>query len=614
MKMGKTMRGAMAGRIGDVFARVLNHSVTAWTILLSSFVVTGLAWQISDNFVRQRAEDRFRFEVADITSALGKRMLEYEALLRGGVGLFVAFDHVTRGAWHEYVDTLAIDRYFPGIQGIGHSLLIAPSDLADHVATVRAEGFPEYTVRPDGQRDVYTSIVYLEPFAGRNLRAFGYDMLSEPVRRRAMERARDTGDAAISGIVTLVQETATDVQRGFLMYLPLYRKGAPTGTVDERRAAHIGFVYSPFRINDLMRGILGASKSDISFEIFDSDTMSPGALLYDHDGDERVDLADPDHRPELASTETIPMGGHRWTVYIHSNRGFVSAAEASQPLVVAVGGVMIDLLLFHIISSASRQQRRAVALAEAMTRELQDSRAILADKAETLEQVNRSLDQFTHVLAHHLQEPVRLQYMFAQRLETLLPTPLSPQAAQAFNHVLTGARRLRTLLHDVERYLSAHRLQPPETPCDADAVLDAVLGKFDRAIRDAGATVERHPLPALWIGGPELNDVLSVVIDNAIRFRHPDRALLVRIAAERRADGKAVVSIRDNGIGIDPDYRERVFGVFERLRRDQDPASTGFGLSLARRIVESIDGRIWIDDNADENGLCVRVALRAEVG
>lgn len=601
----------MAGRVGATFTRMLHHSATAWAILLALFVVTGLAWRISDNFVRQRAEDRFRFEVADVTNAIGRRMLEYEAVLRGGVGLFDASDRVTRREWRRYVAALEIDRYFPGIQGIGHSLLIAPSDLADHVAAVRAEGFPDYTVHPDGRRDVYTSIVYLEPFMGRNRRAFGYDMFSEPVRRVAMERARDTGEAAISGIVNLVQETSTDVQRGFLMYLPLYRAGTPTDTVDQRRAAHVGFVYSPFRIKDLMRGILGSGMSDISFEIFDGGSISARTLLHDGDGDEHIHLDDPAHRPKFASTTTIPVGGNRWTLYIHSLPGFVGASEASQPLIVAAGGVLIDLLLFYIIASIAGQRKRAAALAEAMTREARESRAVLADKAEALEQANRSLDQFTHVLAHHLQEPVRQQYAFAQRLEALLPPPWPPQTAQALDNVLKGAQRLRTLLHDIELYLSAHRLPPPAAPCDADAALDAVLRRFDQAIGDAGATIERHPLPPLWIGRSELADVLAAVIDNAIRFRHPDRPLHVRIDCERRGGGEVVVSTRDNGIGIDPQYRERVFGVFEQLRRDRGPSSTGVGLSLARRIIESAGGRIWIED-ADGDGICVRVALRAE--
>ncbi|MBF0130074.1 MAG: CHASE domain-containing protein [Alphaproteobacteria bacterium] len=593
--------------MGETFRKILHHPVTAWVVLLASFLLTWMAWRISTTFVQERAADRFRFEVEEVTGAIRKRMLEYEALLRSGVGLFHASDSVSRRDWEHFVATLSIERYFPGIQGIGYSKMIPAADLQAHIAGIRAEGFRHYAVRPEGEREMYSAIVYLEPFDWRNQRAFGYDMLSEPVRRAAMERARDTGDAAVTGIVTLVQETTTDVQRGFLMYLPLYRKGASVETVEQRRTALEGFVYSPFRIRNLLRGILGPGKRNISFEIFDGADVSARSLLYDHaDGGPRA--GEEDRAPDFVSTATIPMAGHVWTLRIHTLPGFIEAAEASQPLVVAISGVLVDLLLFFIIASIAGQQKRAVALAEAMTRELRDSKTALLEKAFALEQVNNSLDQFTHVLAHHLQESVRRQYAFAQRLEALLPAPLSPEAGKALVHVLNGAHRLHELLHDVGLYLSAHRLPPPEKPCDADAALDAALRQVGGAVAEAGVTVVRVPLPAVWIGQPQLTDVFSALLDNAIRFRHPERPARIVIDASK-GGGQVVLSVCDNGIGIAPQYRARVFDVFEQLRRDLGPSSTGIGLSLAQRIVESAGGRIWIEDG-DQGGICVRVALR----
>jgi CHASE1-domain containing sensor protein len=108
---------------------------------------------------------------------------------------------------------------------------------------VRAEGFPDYTIHPEGQRTEYTPVVYLEPFRGRNLRTLGYDMYSEPVRHATMDRARDSGGTAISGKVTLLQETDRDIQSGFLMYIPVYRKDRDLVTVEQRRAALLGYVY-----------------------------------------------------------------------------------------------------------------------------------------------------------------------------------------------------------------------------------------------------------------------------------------------------------------------------------------------------------------------------------
>ena len=134
-----------------------------------------------------------------------ERLLSYALLLRGASGLFHSSEELTRAEWRAYVDNLRLAENLAGVQGIGFSQLIPAEELDAHQQRVRSEGFPDYQVFPTGQRDIYSSIVYLEPFSDRNLLAFGYDMYAEPVRRAAMERARDLNDASLSGRVELVQ-------------------------------------------------------------------------------------------------------------------------------------------------------------------------------------------------------------------------------------------------------------------------------------------------------------------------------------------------------------------------------------------------------------------------
>jgi len=242
-------------RAGSMLSRT---PAIAWLTLLITLTLTALAWHLVNKGVEATAQADFINYVDRTHDAVQQRMLAYEQVLRGGIALFNASDNVTRQDWHAYVGSLKIDKNFPGIQGIGFSRRIPASELERHIQEIRAEGFPEFTVKPAGQRDEYTSIVYLEPFDARNQRAFGFDMFSEPTRHAAMVQARDTGSPATSGKVILKQETSTDVQSGFLMYLPLYSKGAALDSVAQREKALIGYVYSPFRMKDLMRGILAA--------------------------------------------------------------------------------------------------------------------------------------------------------------------------------------------------------------------------------------------------------------------------------------------------------------------------------------------------------------------
>lgn len=357
-------------RRGQALLEVFHNPATAWVILFISFILTALAWHISDNAVRKRAAERFGFQSQDILSAIAGRMQEYEMVLRAGAGLFNASENVSREDWRKFSEELHLQRYFPGIQGVGFSLMVPAADKAGHVARVRAQGFPDYGIRPGGERPVYSSIVYLEPFDWRNQRAFGYDMYAEPIRRAAMERARDTGAPAVSGRVTLVQETRQDLQYGFLMYMPVYRRGMPVEAVEQRRAALEGFVYSPFRVRDLMTGILGAGQGGIDFELYDGKAPSPESLLYKHAQNKETRYRPPAGGARLEGLHDLTIAGRDWSLYVYARPGYLSAMEENQPLMVAVGGVMVDIMLFLVILSLGRQQKRAEHLAGQMTEQL----------------------------------------------------------------------------------------------------------------------------------------------------------------------------------------------------------------------------------------------------
>ena len=358
----------------EVADSMLSRTPTiAWLTLLITLTLTALAWYLVNKGVEATAQADFKNHVDRTHDAVKQRMLAYEQVLRGGIALFNASDSVTRQDWHAYVGSLKIDKNFPGIQGIGFSQRIAPSELEDHIQTIRAEGFPDFTVKPVGQRDEYTSIVYLEPFDARNQRAFGFDMFSEPTRHAAMVQARDTGRPATTGKVILKQETSTDVQAGFLMYLPLYAKGAALDNVVQRKEALIGYVYSPFRMNDLMRGILGQEGRDaeIDLEIYDGDEVSDGTLMFDNDG--VIHGRNTDNLRLFSNVGKIDMQGHGWTLVITSTPAFEAQIDRAKPTIVALAGIVISFLFFAVVLSLATHRSRALKLAGQMTDALRRS-------------------------------------------------------------------------------------------------------------------------------------------------------------------------------------------------------------------------------------------------
>lgn len=336
----------------DVFVKMR----TAWLVLLVGLTMTGgAAFIVHHAETQQIKRNIFDHRVERIKSTIISRLMTYQDILLAGTGLFAASEKIERGEWQRFVSSLKIEAHYPGIQGIGFSQLIAPQDKEAHIAEVRAEGdfFAKYTIKPEGVREQYTSILYLEPLNLRNQHAIGYDMFSEPVRHKAMERARDTGEPALSGKVVLVQEIDHYVQAGFLLYVPVYRKGMPTDTVEERRAALLGYVYSPFRMNDFMQSTYGVQRaSNINLHIYDGNVtpqittnqhLNADKLMYDDVPQEaRI------YQSQFHAVSRLEFAGHEWTLQFTALPEFENSTRSPTINIIFFSGLVMSILLFGV--------------------------------------------------------------------------------------------------------------------------------------------------------------------------------------------------------------------------------------------------------------------------
>ena len=339
-------------------------------VLTASFIYS--SWHFAHDAAEHEARIRFDFRSRQIADAIRGRMVDYEQVLRGGVGLFAASDAVSRREWQAYVEHLRIEKIYPGIQGIGYVPRVLVAQKAQHESAVRAEGYPEYSIQPSGESPEYAPVMYIEPFNGRNLRAFGFDMYSEGERRSTLERARDQGEPAISGKLTLIQETDRNVQAGFIMFLPVYRASMDTATLSQRRGAIAGYIYSPFRMNDLMQGILGELE-DVRLRIVDDGPGDDDKPLYDSGSG-----AHAGHVATFRLTSSLPVHGREWRLETESLPPFEATVDRRSPLLIAGASAAVSVLVLAIILFLAMLRARAVSLARSMTRELRDSREQLA--------------------------------------------------------------------------------------------------------------------------------------------------------------------------------------------------------------------------------------------
>ncbi len=199
------------------------YSWVAWLLLFAALAVTFLLWQVSIRLVEDRTQARFKTQSLQLKTAIDERLLNYEQVLAGSAGLFAIVGEVSRDEWREYIDKIDINRYYPGIQGIGYVKRIGVRQMAEHIAGTRRNGILNYLVTPLGSGPDYYPIVYLEPGTHRNQKALGYDAFSDPVHRVAMEAARDSAKPRVTGKVVLIQEEVAEDQASFLMYYPVYQ-------------------------------------------------------------------------------------------------------------------------------------------------------------------------------------------------------------------------------------------------------------------------------------------------------------------------------------------------------------------------------------------------------
>lgn len=328
--------------------RITKASIVTFILII---LVTAQLSSYNSKIINEKKRIIFQKDADEIPVLIKKRMKAYNQILLSGTALFYSSKNVTRQEWETFVKELKINDVYPGIQGLGFSLIIKPEDLNQHINNLKAEGFLNYQVKPSGKRDLYTSIIYLEPFDSRNQRAFGYDMYSEKVRQEAMNKAIETGKYTISGKVHLLQENGLDVQAGFLAYTPVYKNNMPLNSFEEKLEATYGFVYAPFRTKDFLNSI-DINNNFLDVQIYSSKPFNNDTLLYDSiTNHEVIDKT-------LSKHYELSIGGQVWYINVKPSQLFLEKYKTNENILIIVLGLISAFFAFLLINVYQHYQNR----------------------------------------------------------------------------------------------------------------------------------------------------------------------------------------------------------------------------------------------------------------
>lgn len=550
----------------------------AWGMLAFTLLVQLVVWQSLRTNEDRAARQQFQMLGEKVTEAIRKRLRDHEQILLGGAGLFDAVENVSREQWRTYVERLLLPDRYPGIQGVGFSQAIPQAERDAHVAHMRAQGYPNYDIHPPGQRELYTSIVYLEPFLRRNLAAFGYDMYSEPTRRRAMQRAAQLGETSITGKVTLLQETHGKVQAGVLLYVPVYRPSAPLTTPEQRMQALRGFVYSPYRVEDLMRGILRAADLPLALHIYASPGEEPEHLLY------ASSEAPEPGSARFSQLQQLELYGQTWTLRMDSRPEFDERFHSNEALVFGLG-LGLSLLVFFLTSSLALRHSRAQALANEMTRHIRQSKHDLRLSEERLSLAlkgsNDGLWDLDLEAGSMFASPRAWEMLGYRPNELTCDLKLWERLTVAEDLAQQKARLAQTMLSNVDHFTTELRLQHKHghvVPVllrghiqrDPQGMAQRISGtlmdlterkRVEQMKNDFVSTVShelRTPLTSisgalgLIVGGalgsapPTMQQMLEIAYHNSLRLGHLINDLL---DMEKIAAGKMSFELREHSLG-----------------------------------------------------------------
>lgn len=364
-------------------------------------IMAFVSWWSAGSYIEKNIESRFNLEASAIESGIQERIQAYSVALlnsRGFIRARVGESHAetdranlltleTLEEFRSYIKDIEVNRRFPGIQGIGFAAIFPENELYHHLSLMKRK-YPNYQVRPDFKRPLYSAIMMLEPEDERNQRAIGFDMMSETQRRTAIEKAIETGEPTLTTPVYLVQESKADRQPGFLIFVPVYKGVITPESVSQRKERIRGLVYAPLRSFDFIEGIFG--RPNLKNEKVNFNVSVEAADGSDHEVYRRFDSMLGYESEARVMEKVFSVQNIKFKVKVQTLPSFFTFTEKVLQNFVGFVAVLVTLFIFVFLRATQKhievEERNRGLADEARERDRQQ-----AENLERLIELSRDL-------------------------------------------------------------------------------------------------------------------------------------------------------------------------------------------------------------------------------
>lgn len=567
-------------------------------------------------FIQETIEvtEKARFEraVESVAESINMPARIYDNVLNATKSYVDSHETLDRKQFHNFLGGLNISDKYPGIRGIGYIERVDLRELKKHESEVHSSGLGNYRVWPaDKGTSSYFPIVYFEPISNLVQDLLGFDVATDPIRKHALEEARDSGKISFSHKIIFNKDTLEADIPGFIMYVPVYDRGSRYNNVADRRRALRGFVYAPVPALQFFRYLQQSMKADsatLRLRIYDREDTKPENLLFDS-----IEAGGMIEKPRHKTVEYLPV--QKWTLVIESTPAFETPIMRRVVRYFFILGLIISLLVYLTLRFAHRWNRE---LQMDIIRRRQSEAALIAAQKKA-EDANESKSRYLASMSHEIRTPLGVIIGFSDL--ALERGHLDDETAKYIKTIRRNGQQLVTLVGDILDFskIEADRMTLEISKHSLPEIFEELVFSLGLRASEKGIKLiwdKSLPIPEfIKTDITKFKQVLINLLSNAIKFTSQGEVRITPHLISPPVIGSTIklqILVSDTGKGIRDQYKRDLFTPFtqESTATPREFGGTGLGLSLAKRIAQMLGGDVTLQSSVVGKGSVFSVIIK----
>lgn len=547
-------------------------------VFLAVMSVVVISFVLSRNSAQKELDSNVEQYAMVTQSAVRDRLNVFEETLRAGLGLFAGNGTVSKEQFNQFISTSAVLERYAGAQSVAYAKVVPNSELDSFVQTMRTMVQPNFAIKPTGSRSQYVPVIYIEPQSTSNMNVVGFDISSEATRLKAITSARDTGQVTISNVVQSLVDNSPD-GRAFVMYAPQYKQNEVIDTAEQRKQAIEGYVYASFRVNRFMDNLIAENKQrtdTISYGLSIGDSKE---ILYKANNFDAIK-----NRSHGVLVSDLNVGNTTFHFTFVYDKADVLPQTSSRPLAILAFGTVSALLIAIAVWLILRGKANELLL-------------------EQERGINEAKDNLLSLASHQLRTPATGVKQYLGLLIQGFAGDLTQTQQDLLEKAYAGNERQLKTINDV-LYLA--RLGSGRIILSKSAFpISRLASDIARELTEE-ASARNHTLKVVvpkhkrTFYGDEhmIRMAIENLITNAIKYTKDGGTIVLSVKLGKQL----VISVTDNGVGIEKSQQDRLFQQFERIDNDLSIAvgGSGIGLYVVRNIANLHEGHVEVTSELEK--------------